>query len=82
MAGLSQSQLAAASGVPVGTIRDYEQNRREPSLETAATLARTVGQPLDAFVEQPTAKTGKKGATGQTEAEMPAAKKQQKRKEK
>jgi transcriptional regulator with XRE-family HTH domain len=73
-AGLSQSQLARVSGVPVGTIRDYEQNRREPSLETAATLARAVGQPLDAFVEQPAAKQIKK------EAETPPAKKQTRKK--
>jgi transcriptional regulator with XRE-family HTH domain len=61
---MSQSQLAAVSGVPVGSIRDYEQNRREPSLETAATLAHAVGQSLDAFVEESTAKHDKKEGAG------------------
>jgi DNA-binding XRE family transcriptional regulator len=52
--GLSQAGLARVSGVPVGTIRDYEQGRRDPSFETAVKLARAVKQSLDAFVAEPT----------------------------
>ena len=52
-AGWSQPALAEKSGVPVGTIRDYEQGRREPLLETAAKLARCLGHSLDSFLEPP-----------------------------
>ncbi len=55
--GLSQSGLAEQSGVPVGTIRDYEQGRRDPSLEAAAKLARAVGKPLEAFLDEVTSET-------------------------
>ena len=47
--GLSQAGLAAASGVPVGTIRDYEQGKREPLLSNAQRLARALGASLDTF---------------------------------
>jgi transcriptional regulator with XRE-family HTH domain len=67
-AGLSQPQLAERSGVPVGTIRDYEQGRRAPLLETAAKLARALKQPLEDFLDD----TGQAGA--------PATKKTRKRK--
>jgi transcriptional regulator with XRE-family HTH domain len=50
-AGFSQPGLAEYSGVPVGTIRDYEQGRRAPLLETAAKLAHALEQPLEAFLE-------------------------------
>jgi transcriptional regulator with XRE-family HTH domain len=48
-AGLSQTGLAEASGVPVGNIRDYEQGRREPLLGKAAKLAVALGISLDAL---------------------------------
>jgi transcriptional regulator with XRE-family HTH domain len=47
--GLSQAGLAAASGVPVGTIRDYEQGKREPLLSNAQRLARGLGVSVAAF---------------------------------
>ena len=47
--GLSQPGLADASGVPVGTIRDYEQGKRGPLLENAAKLAVALGVSLDAL---------------------------------
>jgi transcriptional regulator with XRE-family HTH domain len=50
-AGWSQPQLAEKSGVPVGTIRDYEQGRRAPLLDTAAKLALVLKQPLEAFLQ-------------------------------
>lgn len=65
-AGWSQPELAANSGVPVGTIRDYEQGRRKPLLDTAVKLARALRQPLEAFLpdaapDKPkTAKRGKR----------------------
>jgi transcriptional regulator with XRE-family HTH domain len=45
--GLTQPGLAKASGVPVGTIRDYEQGKRDPLLSNAARLARGLGVSLD-----------------------------------
>jgi transcriptional regulator with XRE-family HTH domain len=48
-AGLTQIGLANVSGVPVGTIRDYEQGKREPSLSAALKLAIALQRPLDAL---------------------------------
>jgi transcriptional regulator with XRE-family HTH domain len=45
--GWTQPGLADRSGVPVGTIRDYEQGRREPLLSTAQKLADALGVTLD-----------------------------------
>ncbi len=50
-AGLTQAALAERCGVPLGTIREYEQGKREPLLGTAAKLARGLGKPLDLFAE-------------------------------
>jgi transcriptional regulator with XRE-family HTH domain len=46
-AGLSQSQLAGKSGVPIGTLRNWEQDRRVPLLDTAARVAQALGVTLD-----------------------------------
>jgi transcriptional regulator with XRE-family HTH domain len=46
-AGLSQSQLARAAGVPVGTLKNWEQGRREPLLGAACKLADALGVGLD-----------------------------------
>jgi transcriptional regulator with XRE-family HTH domain len=46
-AGLSQPQLAQAAGVPVGTLRQWEQGRRLPSLEGFIALAAGLGVSLD-----------------------------------
>ncbi len=46
-AGLSQAALARAVGVPVTTLRNWEQDRRMPRLDTAAVLARELGVSLD-----------------------------------
>jgi transcriptional regulator with XRE-family HTH domain len=51
VAGMSQSELAAAAGVPLGTLRNWEQDRRVPLLDTAAQVARTLGVSLDEMVE-------------------------------
>jgi transcriptional regulator with XRE-family HTH domain len=63
--GMSQPALAAASGLSVGAIRDYEQGRREPLLGRAQLLARALGVSLDVFPPAaPEAAIGKgKGAT-------------------
>ena len=48
-AGMTQAALASASGVPIGTIRDYEQGKRDPLLSTAQKLAHAFGRRLDVF---------------------------------
>jgi transcriptional regulator with XRE-family HTH domain len=47
--GLSQEALAAAAGVPVGTLRGWEYGRRTPLLDAAAKLARALGCKIDDF---------------------------------
>lgn len=42
-AGLSQSQLADKSGIPIGTIRTWEQRHRVPLLTVAPTLVKALG---------------------------------------
>lgn len=49
VAGLTQAGLADASSVPIGTIRDYEQGKRDPLLSTAQKLAHALGFRLDVF---------------------------------
>jgi transcriptional regulator with XRE-family HTH domain len=46
-AGMSQPRLAEASGVPVGTLRQWEQDRRLPSWEGAVALADGLDVTLD-----------------------------------
>jgi HTH-type transcriptional regulator, cell division transcriptional repressor len=46
-AGLSQPQLAKKSGVPLGTLRCLEQDRRIPRLDTFIALADAIGCTLD-----------------------------------
>ena len=60
-AGLSQSQLAKASGVPVGTIRDYEQNGSigGARASTAKILADVLGVTIEELLEpMPTSRYG------------------------
>jgi transcriptional regulator with XRE-family HTH domain len=63
--GLTQVGLANVSGVPVGTIRDYEQGKREPSLSAALKLAIALQRPLDALAgrdrNNPTTATNAEG---------------------
>jgi transcriptional regulator with XRE-family HTH domain len=47
--GLTQAALAQVSGIPVGTIRDYEQGKRDPLLSNAQRLARALCVSLDVF---------------------------------
>ncbi len=48
-AGLSQPQLAERSGVSVGTIRQFEQGRREPTYATLVKLVEGLAVSLAAF---------------------------------
>jgi transcriptional regulator with XRE-family HTH domain len=48
-AGMSQSQLAAVADVPIGTLRNWEQDRRTPLLDTAARVAKALGVSVDAL---------------------------------
>lgn len=62
-ANMSQSQLAKAADIPIGTLRNLEQDRRIPRLDTAAALARAIGVSLDTLTNdafQPEASTPKK----------------------
>jgi transcriptional regulator with XRE-family HTH domain len=45
-AGLTQSALADATGLGLGTVRDYEQGKKEPTLRSAARLAAALGVSL------------------------------------
>jgi transcriptional regulator with XRE-family HTH domain len=47
--GMTQAALSEASGIPLPTIRDYEQGKREPLLSNAQRLARALGASLDTF---------------------------------
>jgi transcriptional regulator with XRE-family HTH domain len=46
-AGLSQRGLADRAGVPIGTLRNWEQGRREPYFSTAVRVAMALGVTLD-----------------------------------
>jgi transcriptional regulator with XRE-family HTH domain len=45
--GLSQSDLARAADVPLGSLKNWEQGRRVPLLDTAARVAAALGCTLD-----------------------------------
>lgn len=49
--GMTQAELAEASGLPVGSIRNYEQNQREPLWDAAFKLAKALGVGCDVFEE-------------------------------
>ena len=50
-AGISREELALTSGLKRGTIRDYEQGKREPSLRSAVKLAGALGADCRVFAE-------------------------------
>jgi len=50
-ASLSREQLAEASGLSRGVIRDYEQGKRKPTLESAIKLAKPLGTTCEAFAD-------------------------------
>lgn len=51
-AKLTQYQLAMASGVPLDTIRDYEQGRSTPSVIRLFVIANTLNRKLDDFATE------------------------------
>ena len=63
--GIGQRELSEASGVPIGTLRNWEQGRRMPRLDTAAAVARALGVSLDVLAglvdEVPTGAPRRKG---------------------
>jgi len=64
-AGYSQSGLAKAAGIPIGTIKNWEQGLRTPRLDTAAKVCKALGVSLDELTgdagaeEKPKRKRGK-----------------------
>jgi transcriptional regulator with XRE-family HTH domain len=46
-AGMSQPQLAEAAGVPVASLRNWEQGRRSPRAPAVLRLAKALGVPPD-----------------------------------
>jgi transcriptional regulator with XRE-family HTH domain len=55
-AGLSQSELGKAADIPVGSLRNWEQDRRTPLLDTAGKVARALGVTVDELITEPPAK--------------------------
>jgi len=49
VAGLSQAQLVERTGLGLPTVKDYERDRRSPSLENAQKLAAALGVKCTAF---------------------------------
>jgi transcriptional regulator with XRE-family HTH domain len=71
-AGMSQSELADAAGVPVASLKNWEQGRRLPGLDAAVRLAAAMGISLDHLAGDVFPK--------QLPAKKPARSKQNKRK--
>ena len=49
--GWTQQKLADESGVPVSTLRGYEQGQRSPTWEAVVSIAEALGVSLDVFRE-------------------------------
>jgi transcriptional regulator with XRE-family HTH domain len=81
-AGLSQAQLAAAAGVPVGTLRNAEYDRREPLVSTAGKLAGAIGVTVDELLGLPprpaSVKPAAEGGPGRRPPAAPAPKRRKK----
>src|SRR5947209_20469269 len=50
-AGITQAQLAAAAGVPLASLQNWEIDRREPSLRAACNLAKALGVTAEQLAE-------------------------------
>jgi transcriptional regulator with XRE-family HTH domain len=46
-AKMTQAELAERTGIPLGTIRNWEQDVREPRLGQAVSMARVLGITVD-----------------------------------
>lgn len=66
--GMTQEELARASGLSVHTVSKLEQKNLDPSFSTVQKLASALDVPLEAFVEekpkQPTPKKRKPRSNG------------------
>jgi transcriptional regulator with XRE-family HTH domain len=49
--GLTQEELAARSGLPIYSIRNWEQGQRTPGVVAVYQLAKALGLPMERFVE-------------------------------
>jgi transcriptional regulator with XRE-family HTH domain len=58
-AKLTQRELADKSGIPMPTLRRWEQGQNEPGFSALVALADTLGISLDDF-RPPTSKTGRR----------------------
>ncbi|HKI30722.1 MAG TPA: helix-turn-helix domain-containing protein, partial [Gemmataceae bacterium] len=67
-AGLTQQQLADASGLPVGSLRNYEQGQREPYWQVVFRLAAALGVRCEAFADCAGAELPAKGTKTRTHA--------------
>jgi len=63
-AGMTQEALASASGMSIGSIRNYEQDVREPYWVGVFKLAEALGVSCDAFKNCVGPGPKKKGAAG------------------
>jgi transcriptional regulator with XRE-family HTH domain len=50
-AGVTQDELAGRAGLPVGTVRNYEQGIRNPPWVNVVRLASALGLSCEAFTE-------------------------------
>lgn len=66
-AGMTQAELAEQSGIPLGTIREYEQSKREPLLSKAGKLAGALKLSMESLLPDAPAPKGKRSA-GQADA--------------
>lgn len=73
-AGLSEAKLAAASGVPFGTVHVYTLGRRRPSFAAVLKIARALGVTCEAFAECSDLAGDSRGApAGRRSGSKPAA---------
>jgi len=70
-AGLSQPELAKAAGVPVGSLRNWEQGRRMLMLDVAYRLAEAMNITLDELAGKVFAKPTPKGKPAKPPAAAP-----------
>jgi transcriptional regulator with XRE-family HTH domain len=70
-ARLTQAELARRAGVPLRSLLNWEQDRRQPRLDAVVDLARLLGVPLEELLtnlapreQRPPARKGRPPATG------------------
>lgn len=72
-AGMTQETLAESSGVPLWTVRNYEQGRREPNWKGIIQLARALNVSVESFADC-VADDAPARPAGPTKRDEPAAK--------